>query len=359
MPEIEEQVTDAQAKAFGDNLRDWLAERKLSQTFVGDKIGVTPGVISGIVRGTYKGDTKNIIAKLTSFMDTYDRRQRVEKGKGFVDTEIAKLVFTIIKQVQIFSDEDRAKIGVIIGDSGQSKSTCLKQYAKVHFSDSAYVELDDTMTSAAMFAAIAKALRIDDAGGLKVLTQRIVKHLAGREMVILLDEASGLNAHKLNQLRQIFSVRCKCPLLLAGNAHLKTTLNLSQERRGNECLDQFRSRILGMLDLDEIASNPGGGGLYTAEDIGRLYQYGGIRLTKEAIKKLRQICLTPETGRLGTCSVIISAMHKMSRIMDEGIITEDDIIKTIRKLGLFVKDRLPFLVDVETSEPQNSKAKTA
>jgi DNA transposition AAA+ family ATPase len=359
MPELNEQVTEAQARIFGDALREWMAERKLPQTAVAEKTGVSTAVISQIVRGKYPGDTKLVIQKLTSFMDTFDRKSRVERGKGYVDTTVAKMIFMIIKQTQIFSDETEARIGVIIGDAGHGKSVCLKQYAKVNFNSSVYVELDDTMTSAAMFAEIASALRIDSTGGLKALTQRIVARYSGRDMVFILDEASGLNAHKLNQLRQIISVRCKCPLVLAGNAHLESTLVQSTERRGNECLDQFNSRILGKLNLDKLAANPGGGGLYTADDIKRLYEYGGITLTKEAVKKLRQICMTPRTGRLRTCSVVIAAMHKMSRIVNEGIITEDNIIQTIYKLGLPIEDRLPFLVDTERPAESEQKAKTA
>ena len=358
MPELDEQVTEAQAKIFGDSLRDWMAERKLSQTAVAEKTGVSTAVISQIVRAKYPGDTKLVIQKLTAFMDTFDRKARVERGKGFVETSVAKRVFTIIKQTQILSDDDEAKIGLVIGDAGHGKSECLKQYAKVYFNSSVYVELDDTMTSAAMFAAIAAALRIDAAGGLKALTQRIVKHYRGRDMIFILDEASGLNPHKLNQLRQIISVRCKCPLILAGNAHLKSTLAQSTERRGNECLDQFNSRVMAKLDLDKITSIPGGGGYYTAEDIKRLYEYGGITLTKEAVRKLRAICMTPQTGRLRTCSVVIAAMHRMSKIVNAGFITEENVIKTIRDLGLAVEEKLPFLVDTERPAEPETKTKT-
>ena len=358
MPEIEEQVTVTQAKIFGDSLRGWMAERKLSQTAIAEKAGISTAVISQIVRAKYLGDTKLAIQKITAFMDTFDRKARVEKGKGYIDTTVARMIFMIIKQTQIFSDETEAKIGIIIGDAGCGKTICLKQYAKVNFNNSVYVELDDTMTSAAMFAEIATALRIDSTGGLKALTQRIVSRYSGRDMVFILDEASGLNPHKLNQLRQILCVRCKCPLVLAGNAHLESTLIQSTERRGNECLDQFNSRILGKLNLDKMAANHGGGGLYTAEDIRRLYEYGGITLTKEAVKKLRQICMTPRTGRLRTCSVVIAAMHKMSRIVNEGIITEENIIQTIYKLGLPIEDRLPFLVDTERPAETEQKTKT-
>jgi DNA transposition AAA+ family ATPase len=359
MPEIEDRVTDAQAKIFGDSLRDWMAERKLPQTAVAEKTGVSTAVISQIVRGKYPGDTKLVIQKLTAFMDTFDRKARVERGKGFVETSVAKKIFTVIKQTQILSDDDEAKIGLVIGDAGHGKSECLKQYAKVYFNSSVYVELDDTMTSAAMFAAIAEALRIDATGGLKALTQRIVKHYRGRDMIFILDEASGLNPHKLNQLRQIISVRCKCPLILSGNAHLKSTLAQSTERRGNECLDQFNSRVMAKLDLDKITSIPGGGGFYTIEDIKRLYEYGGITLTKEAVNKLRAICMTPQTGRLRTCSVVIAAMHRMSKVVNAGFITEENVVKTIRDLGLAVKSKLPFLVDTERPAEPEPKAKTA
>jgi hypothetical protein len=180
-------------------------------------------------------------------------------------------------------------------------------------------------------------------------------------MTILLDEASALDVHKLNQLRQIITVRCKCPLIVAGNAHLLSTVNQDVMRRGYESLDQFRSRMLCILNLDELAAAAGGGdgGVYSTEDIRKLYEYGGISLTRDAIKRLQSICRTGQTGRLRTCSIIIAALHKAIEIQRDEIITGEHIVSAIVALGLPIKDRLPVLT-VETIQQDNqAMAKTA
>jgi DNA transposition AAA+ family ATPase len=348
----EQAVSETSTAIHAKQIRLWLAEhsKQISQTKLAEKIGISATQLSQILGNKYPGDAGPAIRKIYEYMDTVGRRQRVDKGSGFVDTTAAKRIFAIIKETQTYSEEE-ARIAVIVGDSGHGKSVCLKQYAKVNL-NSLYVELDDTMSAAAMFSAIAKGLGMDSEGGLKTLTQRIIDRLGGRELTMILDEASGLNIHKLNLLRQIICVRCKCPLILAGNAHLLSTMQQDSTRRGNEALDQFRSRMLSTLNLDELAASGGngGGGLYTEDDIKRLYEYGGISLTKDARSALRKICKTGLTGRLRTCSIIITMLHKVKVVKEEEIITGEYILDAITQLGLPIKDRLPFRLGAEDEE---------
>lgn len=358
MPQIEKQVDQDAVKAFIEDLRLWMAENKVSWAVLAEKTGINPGQLSNLRNGKYAGDAASHIQKIKEFQNIFASRKRVEKGNGFVDTTIARRIFTVIKQTQAFSDEHEAMIALVVGDSGHGKSVCLKQYAKVNL-NTAYVELDDTMTAAAMFAEIAKALRIDSTGGTKTLTERIVNRLAGREMTIIIDEASALDVRRLNMLRQIFSIRCKCPLIIGGNAHLLSTINQDVTRRGYESLDQFRSRLLCVANLDAIASGDNGGGLYTAEDIKGMFEYGGVRLTKGAVKLAQKITRTPQTGRLRTCSIIISSLHKSRAVKEEQIITEDYMLAAIQQLGLPIYDRLPVLVSMDSEDAAEARVKTA
>lgn len=346
-------------QSFIKTLRLFMADNKVSQKALAEKIGVSDTAISQLINGRYPGDTETLIKKIADYCDTVERRKKVDKGAGYVDTTVARKIFTVIKQTQAYSDDHEARISLVVGDSGHGKSICLKQFARVN-ANSVYVLLDDTMSSAAVFSEIAKALKIDFAGGVKTLTARIVERLAGREMTVILDEASALDVHKLNQLRQIVTVRCKCPLIVAGNAHLLSTVNQDVMRRGYESLDQFRSRMLCILNLDELAAAGGGdGGLYSADEIRKMYEYGGISLTRDAVKRLQSICRTGQTGRLRTCSIIIAALHKAIEIQREEIITGEHIVSAIVALGLPIKDRLPVLTVEAVKEDSQAKAKTA
>ena len=171
----------------------------------------------------------------------------------------------------------------------------------------------------------------------------------------MLDEASSLKVKQLNQLRQIIVVKSRCPLILAGNSDLLKTVMQPTGYRGYQSLDQFTSRLMCILNLDTTA-NSKDGGLYTPEDIRNLYQYGGIRLTADAVSSLRKICRTPRSGRLRTCSHIIAALHTAKAVNDSGQIDSSLVCAAIEQLDLPVKARLPMTTGLAEDMPASQAA---
>ena len=218
-----------------------------------------------------------------------------------------------------------------------------------------------------MFTAIAKQLnesvkaKIETNHPLHTIIEQIVEFLGLRMMVIILDEAAGLKVRQLNQLRQVITVRARRPLVIAGNNHLLTTINLDAGRSGNESLDQFRSRLSAVVDLDRLAADGGAGGgkLYTADDIRRLYEQLGIKLSSDGVLTLQKICRTPQSGRLRTCSHIIAALCISPAIKKDELIDAEHIFSAINYLGLPVRDRLPFTFTDVVEESRKAASKTA
>ena len=101
------------------------------------------------------------------------------------------------------------------------------------------------------------------------------------------------------------------------------------------------------------------GGLYTVEDIRKLYEFGGIRLTKDAVKTLRTICQTPCSGRLRTCSHVIAALHIVPAVEKSKQIDADWIIKAIESLDLPVRVRLPLHTQAAADEETQDAAAKA
>ena len=205
-----------------------------------------------------------------------------------------------------------------------------------------------------MFAEIAKQLKIDASGSLSNITRRLIDNLQHRHIIVMLDETAGLTVRQLNQLRQIIAVKSRCPLILAGNHDLLKTVMQPTTRRGFESLDQFTSRLCYILNLDEIASDKNGG-LYTVEDIRKLYEFGGIRLVGSAVSSLRKICQSPRSGRLRTCSHIIAALHTSRTVLKTGVIDNVAIVNAIEQLGLPVRVWLPVATK-EVSEQEDTLA---
>jgi DNA transposition AAA+ family ATPase len=222
-----------------------------------------------------------------------------------------------------------------------------------------YIQLDATMSSLRIFVELAKKLNVISSGSLPVVTHHLIDNLYHRNIIIMLDEASSLTITQLNQLRQIIVVKARCPLILAGNADLLRTIMQSTTKRGHESLDQFTSRLMGILNLDELASHKGDG-LYTAEDIRNLYEYGGIRLTSGAIDTLRKICMTSRSGRLRTCSHIIAALHTSCVLDQKGWVDAALIISAIEQLDLPVKIWLPLITeDLAEQDAQGNEISAA
>jgi DNA transposition AAA+ family ATPase len=344
---VPEQLTGEAIERVKASLRQFMKRNDLSQAKIAELLGISHTVISTFLGGGYKGNILKLVNRIVSLVNSYARKERQAEGKVFIETAVAKKIGVMIIQAEAFSAEE-GKILLIIGDGGHGKSICLRQYAEAN-KNSVYISLDTTMSSSGIFAEIARRLKVNSSGSLGVIAGRIARMLKNRQAILLLDEASALSVKQLDQLRQIVVVKGRCPLVLAGNGDLLKTVLQESTKRGYESLDQFRSRVLAVLNLDDIASD-GGGGLYTAEEVRRLYEYGGIRLTGDAVNTLRRICKTPKSGRLRTCSLIITALHTSGVVQDAEIIDSGMIIAAIGQLRLLVEGWLPLVADREETE---------
>jgi len=353
-------TTRQQAKKVALSLKEFMDAQGWSQTKIAGMLDVGKTRLSQFLNNKYEGNLDEIINKALNLINSVTVKSRRAKGAAFVPTTVAKKIHTLITQTEAFSNTEsdpEGKIGMVIGDGGHGKSHCMRQFAEAN-KNTVYVELDDAMTSTLMFAEIAHKLGIDSSGSLASVTRRLIENLQNRHIIVMLDEASSLSVKQLNQLRQIIVIKSRCPLMLSGNRHLLDTVMQPTTRRGFESLDQLTSRLFQILDLDRAASNKDGG-LYTVDDIKKLYEYGGIRLTSDAMSTLRKIAKTPRSGRLRTCSNIITALHlstlpaENKNMIDAGL-----ILLAIEELDLPVRVRLPVAVkDTDTEEQQQQAVK--
>ncbi len=346
------EITKANALQKAKVLKIFMEERGWTQAKVARRIGVSSTQISQFLGDKYEGNLKDLINKVVSLINSVTRQERRVRNKPYIETTIAVKIATLIKQTEAFSGAE-GKIALIIGDSGHGKSHCLQQYAEAN-KNTIYIELDDVMYSTMIFSAIAKKLGIDSSGSLAAVTRRLIENLQNRQIIIMLDEASSLTVRQLNQLRQIIVTKSQCPLVLAGNRHLLKTVMQPTVKRGNESLDQFTSRLMCILDLDARASDKDGG-LYTVSDIRKLFEYGGLRLTSDAVGTLRKISKTPKGGRLWTCSCIIEALHLSPDVEKIDKIDAALIVTAIKELDLPVKVYLPVVTIGEPAEEQEEK----
>jgi len=348
MGRIPKKLTDENIRAVIERLKKFIEENSFSQTQLAKMLGVGKSKLNQIIKGQYKSRLAiyEVINKASSFMDSAARKKRIEQ-RGYIETNVAKRIATLITRTEALSSTE-GKIGLLIGDSGHGKTTCLEEFSRSNL-NTFYIVLDDRMRSKELFAAIAEELGVDSDGSFNAIKPRVEQALQNRHVIIILDEAAGLRVSELNLLRQVIVVKCHCPLILAGNADLLKTVMQPNTRRGCESLDQFTSRLSYILNLDEEASEKGGG-LYTSADIRKLYEYGGISLTAGAVGSLKKIYSTTRSGRLHTCANLLTALHTSVKIRARKQISAKDIVEAIAELRLPVSVWLPIATLEKTDE---------
>ena len=354
-----EDMAKVNAKQKAESLRSFMDRHKLNQADVARKLGVSSSMVNQFLKGTYSGDNVGMAKAVVGLINAVDRRKRRVRLKPFVETAVAKMIYTLIKHTSTQVNDDEGVISLVIGDSGHGKSLCLREYARCN-SDAIYIELHNAMSAVRVFKALAAEVGSDESGSIDNVSQCLIRALRNREVVVIIDEASSLTVKQLSQLRTVIVDQCRCPLILSGNMDLLHTINQSKAKHGYQALDQFRSRMARVLDLDTLAASKGGGGLHNGADIRRLYELGGLTLTGDGAKLLRAIAAAPQSGRIRTCSKVMSVIlmsHARGRIGSS--VSADRIKDAIVQLGLPVMQYLPMIVPSESEDQSQTEQQKA
>lgn len=329
---------------FISKVKDYLSERGMSQAEAARRIGLSRTVISRFLGGGYSGDLRAVAEKLTNYINADYRQNQSATGPGFVSTRTAQKIKSLIAAVEAFQDSE-GRIGVIIGDAGSGKTACLRAYAETD-RNAYYVSHHSAQRVNGLLVSIMRAVTgLGSMGSLASISGRLIESLRHRRFLVLIDEASSLRAIDLDRLRTVLCVQCRGGLILAGNNELLETLRISSYKGGYACLDQFSSRLAGILNLDALAADGDGGPLYPVEDLRRLFEFGGITLTRDAVDVLGRICRMPRSGRMRTCLHIIRTLHTSREIKRLGHIDAAAIYAAVEYLHL---PNSEWLLDLRT-----------
>lgn len=337
---LPERLDAAAMEIFAGDVKAFLAAHKIRQVELGRWIHRSDTVISAFLNCNYTGNVEEIAGKIAAVLNTVARKKRQAPRERYVSTGTAKRIGTLITEVQAFG-EDEGRIGLVIGDSGHGKSVCLRAYAAAD-KNSVYAQFDDCMGVLQLFGELARAVKVKSTGTLPAVAERLIDAVRDRHLLVMIDEASSMSPKLLNRLRQVLVVKGGCSLILAGNADLLHTIRDKSRRANTESMDQFNSRLMSILNLDELAGDPDDP-LYTADDVRRLYEYGGIKLSRDAVDALRRLMMMPGSGRLRTAGVIVAALHMSAMIRERGIIDAAAILSAAVELALPVCDWLPTI----------------
>ncbi|MGE5606544.1 MAG: AAA family ATPase [Bacteroidota bacterium] len=278
-----------------DLIREHMETTGKSQRVVAKAIGVSDATLSGFIRGSYAGDMHEVAGKIINYLNRHEARQTVPEEPQFVETSIAKEVFTVTEFAH-----NHNKIGLIYGDAGVGKTLALTTYAAAH-PDVIFVRARVNLKSArAILNEIADKLG-------KV---NVIEALTGTGRLLIIDEAQRLTYSALEALRDIHD-ECGIGIVFSGNKDIYDRMRGKKGalfaqlfsrvgiRRHLQCRDIVARDIdlvfSQYLQLDkkckdylyEIATHVNGGGLRQAKD----FYIMGLHIARGQAKDLDLDCL--------------------------------------------------------------------
>lgn len=144
--------------------------------------------------------------------------------------------------------QDEGDIALIVGEAGTGKTTALRSYEKESKS-AVLIEVDSSFTKNALISAIARKLNLDTRGSMRVITERIVNALKGRDTLLMIDEAEYLSDGALELLRRVINDKTGTGVALFG----LPALHYKLENRRNDH-HQLTSRVGVFLEVKRMST---------------------------------------------------------------------------------------------------------
>jgi DNA transposition AAA+ family ATPase len=214
--------------------------KRISQNKAAQAMGYSAGVVSAYKNHAYNGNVAVLEEKIAAWLKREDRRL------SRMDVPITET--TTMEQVRraVAIAQDEADIAVIIGEAGTGKTTALRQYAKESYS-ALLIDVDPSFSKVVMMNEIARALGVEDKGGMNAVIERVIEALKDRDAVLIIDEADYLSDGSLELVRRIINDKAHTGVVLVGLPTLEYKIrNLRNDH------EQLISRVGVMVKLGTL-----------------------------------------------------------------------------------------------------------
>lgn len=300
--------------------------------------GFSPAMLSGFrlvkTQDGYVGDIQRLARGLNQFMETFLRSLDAPRPKGWVETEVARRMLSLIKNAIEFRS-----IGLIYSDAGRGKTMTLQAASQIYSQAILIRVRRSTRTPNGIARQLCEALRIR-AATMFEREEMLINALKGSDRPILVDEAHQLEMPALELLRDLHD-ECGIPIILAGTHQIYERCNDEDEFFG-----QFMRRISLHYDVTEEARGDGRRAprpLHTVAEIRKLWQSDKLRLTDDGAEMLARIANVLGAGGLGRCHQILFVA---SRLPSVDQIDAKTVLRVLTSMkGVDVNKRLMNQID--------------
>lgn len=244
------------------------------------------------------GDIDRVARGVNQFLETLARRNESRRPEGFVETEVARRMLTVIERTA-----QLASIGLIYSDAGRGKSMTLEAASMIHPGAILVRVRHTTRSPAGLAKHLAAMLQLNRVRNVQHAEDRLIETLRGTGRLLLIDEAHQLKHQALELLRDLHD-EAGVPIVLAG------TVKIAEATADTDLFyGQFSSRVALRYDVTEDLHGGSGGGdpkpLHTVDEIRRLYESDKVRFTDEGRRMLAKIANLPGLGGLRLCAKIV------------------------------------------------------
>jgi DNA transposition AAA+ family ATPase len=214
--------------------------KRISQNKAAKAINYSSGVISAYKSRSYNGNIKTLEERIEAWLKREARR--------LTNMEVPTAETATMEQIRraIITAQDDADIAVIVGDAGTGKTTALRRYqAESHAAF--LIEVDASFTKNVLIAEIAKAVGVDQKGGMTAVIGRIVEALKEIDSVLIIDEADYLSESSLELIRRVINDKAQTGVVLVGLPRLEYKI---RNLRNNH--EQIASRVGVLLKVERM-----------------------------------------------------------------------------------------------------------
>ena len=241
MKTMEKEVTQKPNEELQKELRDFMAEKELSQAQVSRSLGRSHSSLCQWLNDHYN---EGSIEKIENDVKAFLRREK-EKAKFTT----AKIEFTQTSvSARIFESADMCHfdcaMGTVIGDAGLGKTRAVKEYARLN-PRVILIETCPGWSPRTIIRKIHLQVGLDGRRSTDDMVDEIVARLNDSGRLIIIDEAENLDSEIINLLRRIYDF-AGVGILLVGMPRLLHNV------KGNGDLKQLASRSSISYELKAI-----------------------------------------------------------------------------------------------------------
>lgn len=211
---------------------EWLNLHKKTKKWLAAAASVNRTTAELIIKGTYDGRVGTYLKKLSDAIRHIDARKSI-KDTPFIPSSVSRLVFASCNRGRKYKS-----FAILTADVGTGKTRALMEYVADN-ANTVLVQADPQMSPTSLMDDLIEALGIDIAGWYATREKKfkaIVKHLTGKDVLIILDEAETVNNNTLHHLRRIRD-KAEIGIVLTGTNRLYELVS----PKGGQ-FDQIRSR---------------------------------------------------------------------------------------------------------------------